>query len=66
MDALTSRKFIMACIVFAVGTLIFVFTSKLTGDQWLLLAGVSGGGYGVLNVLDTLLGKNKPPEAPKQ
>ena len=58
MDGYASRKFILACSVAIIGTLIFVFTNKLTSVEWLTLVGVNGGGYGILNLVDRYLNKN--------
>ncbi len=53
-----SRKFWVALATWLAGTLIFFFTEKLTSDQWLLLTGVNGGGYGILNLLDKVVSSN--------
>jgi hypothetical protein len=58
----TSRKFIFSVCVFIVGTAIFIWTNKLTSAEWLMLSGISGAGYGVLNILETVFKKANKPE----
>jgi hypothetical protein len=59
MDKYASRKFIFAVVVFAIGTAIFIWTDKLTSLEWLALSGISGTGYGVLNLLENVFKKKE-------
>jgi|WetSurMetagenome_2_1015567.scaffolds.fasta_scaffold347965_2 hypothetical protein len=55
-----SRKFLFSLFVFIVGTAIFIWTGKLSSTEWLALSGITGTGYGVLNILESIFKPTTP------